>query len=95
VYIGKEVYEVDKDAYMESCETDGDVSLCDLMIESVKYESQLFMGDGFASRFYIYFDITNEQVGIAKNRENLSYKNVFRAYSNLDSEDVAFFGALK
>jgi len=65
------------------------------MIESVKYENQLFMGDGFSSRYYVYFDISNKQIGMAKNKEALSYNNVYQSYSNLDDEDIAFFDALK
>lgn len=61
----------------------------------MKFEYQLFMGDGFVSRFYVYFDITNREIGIAKNREELSYKNSYKPISILDDEDIAFFAALK
>jgi hypothetical protein len=53
------------------------------------------MGDGFSSRYYVYFDISNKQIGMAKNKEALSYNNVYQSYSNLDDEDIAFFDALK
>jgi hypothetical protein len=34
-------------------------------------------------------------VGLAKNRETLSYKNMYKPYKDLDRDDIAFFNKLK
>lgn len=79
------MFEVDHNAYTQRCVWEGKDSLCDFYIESVDHHNQLFIGDGFFNRFYTYFDIDNNQIGIAKNKENLSYKNMYKSESTFDS----------
>lgn len=45
----------------------------------------MLIGDGFFMRYYTYFDIENREIGIAKNKEELSYKHMYKPYSVLDS----------
>lgn len=89
------MYDIDKDSYMHRCIKDGNLSLCDLYIESVKYNSELFLGDGFFQRYYAYFDLEKRSIGIAKNKEENSYKNMYKSYNEFDSDDRAFFKKLK
>ncbi len=77
IHIGNEVYEIDHNVYMQRCIAKPNGDLCDTYIESVKTQRQIFLGDGFFNRYYTYFDITNRQVGFAKNREDLSYKHMY------------------
>ena len=79
---------------MQRCIAKEEVDLCDTYIESVKNQDQIFLGDGFFNRYYTYFDISNRQVGFAKNREDLSYKNMYIDESEMDSEDREFFDNL-
>ena len=69
--------------------------ICDTYIESVTYQSELFLGDGFFNRYYTYFDLEYKEIGVAKNKEVLSYKNTFADPSELDDDDRAFFDQLK
>lgn len=48
-------------------------------------QSQVLIGDGFFNRFYTYFDLVSKEVGFAKNREVLSYKNMYKAKKELDN----------
>jgi hypothetical protein len=36
----------------------------------------IFLGDGFFFRFYTYFDLEAQKVGIAKNRENITLTEI-------------------
>ncbi len=88
-------YPVEKDAYISKCFASDDGDLCVLMIETLKYESRISIGDGFFNRYYTYFDVGKRKVGIAKNLENLSYKNTFKPVSALSEQDKEFFSTLK
>jgi hypothetical protein len=60
----------------------------------VKDNPELFLGDGFFNRYYTYFDIGALSVGIARNKEVLSYYNVYRDNSKKDREDKEFYSKL-
>ena len=68
---------------------------CDHYIESVKYMSQLFLGDGFFNRYYAYFNLQDRKIGIAKNKETLSHTNMYIEESQMDDEDRAFFEKIR
>jgi len=87
IHINKQKFTVDKDAYTQRCVQEGDEALCDFYIESMTGHYQVIIGDGFFNRYYAYFDIQSKQVGLAKNREVLSYKNMFKPMTELDNED--------
>lgn len=36
----------------------------------------IFLGDAFFNRFYTFFDLENQKVGIAKNRENITIADI-------------------
>jgi hypothetical protein len=36
----------------------------------------IFLGDAFFNRFYTFFDLENQKVGIAKNRENITIAEI-------------------
>lgn len=95
IYIDGTKFEVDKDAYTQRCVWDGGDSLCDFYIEVADYTNELLIGDGFFNRYYTYFDIQNLEIGFAKNKEKLDYKNMYKNYSELDNEDKEFFVKLK
>ena len=57
IHIGNDIYEIDHNTYMQRCIKKPDGDLCDTYIESVKYNYQLFLGDGFFSRYYAYFNL--------------------------------------
>lgn len=95
VYVKEDAYEVDKEAYLHNVYQSDDGYVCDTYIESVSNQMQLFLGDGFFNRYYTYFDLEYRQIGIAKNKEVLSYENTFADLSDLDSDDIAFFNNLK
>jgi hypothetical protein len=38
--------------------------------------SMIFLGDAFFNRFYTYFDLQGQKVGIAKNRENITMSEI-------------------
>jgi hypothetical protein len=65
------------------------------MIETLKYESRILVGDGFFNRYYTYFDVRRRKIGIAKNLENLSYKNTYKPVTALSEQDMTFFSTLK
>ncbi len=75
---------------MQRCIKKPDADWCDIYIESVS-TGGLYLGDGFFNRYYTYFDIGGRQIGFAKNKENLSYKNMVKDESVLDDEDKEFF----
>lgn len=87
IYIEGDKFEIDKDAYVQRCVWEGTDSLCDFYIESSAYGSEMLIGDGFFSRYYTYFDIENKEVGFARNKEEISYKNMYKPHSALDNED--------
>lgn len=95
ISIGGTRFELDKDAYMQRCVWEGSDSLCDLYIESSGFGEEVLIGDGFFNRYYTYFNLEKREVGIAKNKEKLTYKNMYRPHSDLDSEDKEFFARLK
>ena len=96
IFIKSTKFEVNKDAYINKCVQDDDASLCDTFIESMEtHYSKVFIGDGFFNRFYAYFDLQSKEIGLAKNRETLSYKNMYRPYKDFDKDDIAFFNNLK
>jgi pepsin A len=95
IFIGQEEYVLDKDVYMQRCIKKEGADLCDTFIESVKRDFRLFLGDGFFNRYYAFFDLENKQIGLAKNREQLSHSNVYIAESEMDEEDRKFFDGLK
>lgn len=97
VLIDEEIYEIDKDVYMQRC-IKGDSKQgdrCDLYIESVKSMTQLFLGDGFFNRYYAYFNLQNRQIGLAKNKEVLSHTNMYIPESRMDEEDRSFFEKIR
>jgi hypothetical protein len=51
----------------------------------MKGQSSVLIGDGFFNRFYAYFDLDNKQIGLAKNREILSYKHMYKPAKDLDN----------
>ena len=85
IYVDSTSLEVDYNAYTQRCVWEGTDSLCDFYIESVDHHNQLFIGDGFFNRFYTYFDIDSNQIGIAKNKEDLSYKKMYKSESTFDN----------
>ena len=58
-------------------------------------QSTVLIGDGFFNRFYAYFDIESKKIGLAKNKEILSYKKMYKQATDLDNEDKDFFNKLK
>jgi len=48
-------------------------------------QSYTLIGDGFFNRFYAYFDIESKRIGLAKNKEILSYKNMYKPATDLDN----------
>lgn len=95
IWIGEEIFEVDREAYIQRCVREGEELLCDLYVESVRNSNQLFLGDGFFNRYYTFFDLQLRQIGIARNQEDLSHAHMFRDRSELDDEDLAFFQGLR
>ena len=50
--------------------------------------NNIFLGDGFFNSFYTYFDLENNQVGIAHNKENLTIEKVLTLNQmDYDEED--------
>ena len=47
----------------------------------------LFLGDGFFNRFYTYFNLDNNTVSIAPNKEEITVDKIFKLKSEWDSED--------
>ena len=47
----------------------------------------IFLGDGFFNRFYTYFDLENEKVGIAKNRENITLADIIKQNGEYTPDD--------
>ena len=84
IYINSKKFEVDKHAYTQRCVQEVGVALCDFYIESMTGQSQVLIGDGFFNRYYTYFDIQGKEIGLAKNKENLSYKNMFKPANEFD-----------
>jgi hypothetical protein len=78
IVIEGDEYPVEKDSYISRCISSDDGDLCDLMIESLQFESRILVGDGFFNRYYTYFDVRRRKIGIAKNLERLSYKNTYK-----------------
>ena len=81
-------------AYFQRCVQSGSYYFCDSYIESVSFGNMMFIGDGFFNQYYTFFDLQNKEIGIAKNRNKLSYKNTFRPYSTLTQSDIRFFNSL-
>ena len=38
---------------------------------------ELILGDGFFNRFYIFMDLEDHEVGIAKNKQNITMEKIF------------------
>lgn len=75
------MYEIEKEFYLQKCtkkNRKSKVYFCDLYIESVSYygTEMIFLGDGFFNRFYTYFDLEQDKVGIAKNLENITMDDI-------------------
>jgi len=95
IWIKSTRFEITKDAYIQRCVQDGDVTLCDSYVEIMVGQSQVIIGDSFFNRYYSYFDLEAKEVGFAKNNENLSYKNMYKPYKDLDKDDIQYFDGLK
>lgn len=94
LYINNIKYTIDKNVYFQRCVLSGKFSLCDTYIETVSFGSTVFIGDGFFNQYYTYFDLVKLEVGIAKNKNKLSYKNTYHPYSTLSNGDIRFFNGL-
>lgn len=73
--------------------TPENVHFCDTYIESSRGATFL-IGDGFFNRYYTYFDLAERRIGLARNKEVLSYKNMYKPYSDLDDEDKEYIKKL-
>ena len=51
------------------------------------FSSTIFLGDGFFNSFYTFFDLENQQVGIAHNRENITVEKVL-TLNKLDQNET-------
>jgi hypothetical protein len=94
IYINKIKYSVGYNGYFQRCVQSGADAFCDSFVEIVNFGNNVFIGDGFFNEYYTYFDLHNNEVGIAKNNNNLSYKNTFQPYSVLTQNDIKFYNSL-
>lgn len=53
---------------------------------------EIILGDGFFNRFYMYVDLDSDQIGLAKNRENITLQDVLELNDLIyDAEDWVDF----
>lgn len=88
---------IEKESYLQGCSrnssTYGRLSnsegdwFCDTYIESVEKESKMFLGDGFFNTYYTLFDIEDNKVGFAKNKENLTLDFIFKNGIEYDASE--------
>lgn len=94
ITIGNSTYDIEKEFYLQRCTQNPEDSgkgpkYCETYIESVTDEHMLFLGDGFFNRFYTYFDLDQNVVGLALNRENLTMDKIYSLPSPWVPEDWA------
>ena len=54
-----------------------DIQYCVTYIEIMEHGGNgIILGDGFFRRYYTFFDLDKHEIGIAKNRENLTVKEI-------------------
>jgi hypothetical protein len=94
IVINRITYKIDMNAYFQRCVRSGNVSYCDTYIESINFGNSVFLGDGFFIQYYTFFDLQNNEIGIAKNKNNLNYQNMYQPYSVLSASDIKFYNSL-
>ena len=53
------------------------IQYCVTYIESMEHgENEIILGDGFFRRYYTFFNLGKREIGIAKNREDLTVEQI-------------------